>query len=1230
MWETSKEKRALAMKLSIKMIQIVPPDAILTILSPTMISSLFSSRAKKNNLLYDYVGSILDELVLSVNGHNDRILALITALTENGGGSNFDSRTNSNTISSLVKAMDSKTISQYFQLLCSFLGKAEQLPEQVESKMDTDEEDSDNAGDEPQTKEQHTFTGASVDTLQSMISLSKHAITSDSNDLLLSTTAILLRIAAFNEGNTVDSSSSASSSSNNDASKKKEDSKKDKKKKSKGTEEPSIVVVNRNEAVETSIQAIQAIEKSFENGFKSSEELKQFAKDHFMNFLSHCLGKLTTSVHQEKKGGNKGISESTSSGDALLLFLKNLWIIIGHFFTSKLVLTSKEGEEEKSIEQVYSQTNEAIQYLSSFTSSSIATSSSAFNEKKSTVLKYCENAISFLLTIFCSQLLGNEIDSEVLLSLPSLIQQFLPYSLDIKKEEKPSSSSSKKSKKVVEEEDDEEEEEPLEVRFLDVCIDLFSMNNNNESSSSSSSSSLKGLREIIKRLWNNIFVLMDEERISQSFFDLLIESAVEFDDHMEEDEINHHDQGMEGEEEDSEEEAEDDADEDEEEEEEDNAKGKKRKQSLSGKDNGKKKMKSDKNNKNKKQDEDVEDEEEDIVIKEEDMLDLLLTEEDGDDLLAKMKEGKLGGVHQHGDDDDDDDEMEEEEKGELLHFADADEALIKMMKLRQENRKKGILSMKRIQCLLKSRVLDILEVFIHRSKSGNILFSFLYPLLKGYQSAISSNLLQELQEGKAYCQRLYSLIINEFCKKKIVLKLDVKEASKGEGEEGEEEEVTSVEELQMEFIDEIKELLFLHQKLLISKNTSLKTLSSESFYFLLKLILQNTSSVVSSILPEEKKNDLYETIMKFVCHLLEKYYYSKNSNHSSTQKLQLSSRFLEELLLNRFSSFFLFYRNIREVVTITKEETEEEESSKNKKKEKKNSKSKKTTTTPVLSSPSSLSFIVMNHLNEGIKKCHFFSKKLQLIELINTILQKQLIGSNNGNHTKKNNNDSIILSKNHSTSEEFLSFLRNDFLQLFIRNYSETAQVVVDFAEEKHSVSASASSSSSSSAEKMKGNKKEYDTKNIRQFMSLLKSLLLLIEQISTSTGHHIICVLENLTDLNKLLTVLEHLNTVYEQASSSSSSSSAVAASSTSKEGKKGSSSSSKSSSSISPVLMEAIKENIAFIHQLKEETKEEVMEVEAVVPLNEEEKIEDQEKNDKKEKKSKSSSDKKKKSKN
>ena len=773
MWTTTKEKRALAMKLCVKIVSIVSADSIPIVVSNQMIQSILSSRTKKNNLLYNYTGVILEELVAAIGTKHDRLLALITILTHVGGGGNFDSRTNTNTLQNLVKSMDGETIQNYFHLLSGIIGKPIEVNEKADNEDEEENEDTMEVEEEKKDEATSIYHHPSIDALQSMISLSKHSNLTDPNVLFLPTTSILLRLSCFTTGKT--NNYQTVKTEKKDKKKDKKDSKK-KNSKKEVEEDTSADSEVSSQLVSHSIESVQTIEKTLfdeEENENIPEEINQFAKEHLMNYVHNSLNKLSTlstSSNQQQKGEESKEAPSSSSAgpNKTVEYLKDLWTIIGHLFESSLESISSsnnsmevDGEQEVdelSSALLYKQMNEIIQFFFNYL---IHKDLLSAEKKKHTMLKFSENAVSLLMTVFIYHLLGHELEHEIVLELPNLLKNLLENSLT------ETATKSKKIKKSQEDDDDDDEEEdPLEVRLLDLCIELLAMNNEQ---------SLKGARDVIKRLWNNIFLLLEEEEISQQFFDVLIDSVARFEDSA----------APEGEGEG--EENEDDADDDEEEEEEEEEQNKKKRKVEKSKKDNKKSKKS-------AEAEEDEHDDEDIMVSEEDMLDLLLTEEDGEDILMKMREGHLPEQehpHHPGDANSDDEEMDAEERAALLHFEGADEALVKMIKLRQESRKKGLLNMKKQQLLLKSRVLDILEVCIHRLKSSSILFSFFTPLLQGYVKCITSNLTQEIQEGKAFTVRLYQLIINELCKKKILFHFDSSSSD-------------DVEELQLEFVEEIK------------------------------------------------------------------------------------------------------------------------------------------------------------------------------------------------------------------------------------------------------------------------------------------------------------------------------------------------------------------------------------------------------------------------------------------
>jgi hypothetical protein len=1048
MWTSSKEKRALAMKLCVKIVAIVPADIIPVVVSPQMIQSILSSRAKKTNVLFGYTGSVLEELVAAVGQEkNDRLLALITILTHTGGAGNFDSRTQTTTLQNLVKTMDSNTILDYFHLLCGMIGKQIEIPQQVTYKEDEENDNDEMEVDEDEQKKgkEESITALhhpSIDALNSMMALSKHSNLTDPNLLLLPIATILIRLSSFKAGKTNNTTSATG----------KKDKKKDKKdkKNSKKDEEEAAPLGEKNEMIEKSIQSVQIIEKTLFEESKNTEipeEIVSFAKEHVMSFLNASLHKLSTLSHPHQQNRKKEEdaeqqqSSSGSSSNKTTEFLQNLWTVIGNFFQSSLKSSQQSNaanddkmEEEEEVEHlsvavVYKQMDEILSHFFAF----FTTKKELLQKekKKYSFLKYLENSSILLMIIFLSQLLGNELEHEIILELPNLLMSFFTNSLS-------GLTGGEKKKSSNEDDDEQSEEDPFEVRLLDICMDLLAVQNEN---------SLKGIRDVIKRLWNNIFLIMEEEAISQTFYDVLMDSVVQFEDTASAE--------QEGEEADEE----DDEENDDEEEEEDEPEQK-----------SNKKRKLDNKKKSQKRHAEEEEEEEDIVINEEDMLDLLLTEEDGDDILMKMREGHLP-EQQHHDHDDDDADLDEEEKATLLHFEAADDALVKMMKARQESRKKGLMNMKKQQLLLKSRVLDILEVVINRSKSSFILFSFLTPLLKGYIKCVTSNLIQDLPEGKSFTQRLHQVIINELCKKKLTLSFEQTDNDDNN-------------ELESEFFEEMKELVVLFEKkLLNSKVSALKSVGYESFYWLLKIAL-STSPHLSS---DSKRKELSSLIVEdCVLKSLNHFYFKKSHSSSSMQAAQMTIKFFEELFIHRFPSFFLYYKN-----SSSAEEMKEEKKSKGDKKTPRKSVS------ATGSSSEKEDYLIWKSLNDGFLKTNSFTKKLQIVELVNNTFIKlfQTFDSSKNTETvkvdkkKKQKEEqkpktNTANSNSSSQQNDLKVYLLTDFLPNYFSSFDEIMKSVLTSAKEKHLSTEEATEASQQKT------KKDFDTKNLRAFMNSLFSLL--------------------------------------------------------------------------------------------------------------------------------------------
>jgi hypothetical protein len=149
-------------------------------------------------------------------------------------------------------------------------------------------------------------------------------------------------------------------------------------------------------------------------------------------------------------------------------------------------------------------------------------------------------------------------------------------------------------------------------------------------------------------------------------------------------------------------------------------------------------------------DDDDDEDEEDITLDEDAMFDMLA--EDTQD----APDGR--------DIDDDDDESDT-----LQHTEDADGALVKMLEMRKQTRKKGLLDAKRIQLLNRTRAIDILEAIISKNSASSVLVPMIAPLLQCIRRVSSSTLIGSMQEGRAFLGRLRAVFESRICKEKFHL-----------------------------------------------------------------------------------------------------------------------------------------------------------------------------------------------------------------------------------------------------------------------------------------------------------------------------------------------------------------------------------------------------------------------------------------------------------------------------
>lgn len=114
-------------------------------------------------------------------------------------------------------------------------------------------------------------------------------------------------------------------------------------------------------------------------------------------------------------------------------------------------------------------------------------------------------------------------------------------------------------------------------------------------------------------------------------------------------------------------------------------------------------------------DDEEEDEEEDEVLSGEQAFDFLSTDfgmEDGED---EDEDGLSAKAMHHM---------------ALQHSEEADGALVQLLSLRRQSRKRGLMEAQRNQLLIRTRAIDILEILVHRAESSTILLPLFLPLLR--------------------------------------------------------------------------------------------------------------------------------------------------------------------------------------------------------------------------------------------------------------------------------------------------------------------------------------------------------------------------------------------------------------------------------------------------------------------------------------------------------------------
>lgn len=138
----NKEKKALAVALTMKLLHLVPSDDTMDLLlTDQFISFLNNSRRNTKAALHEFAGTILHELLLFAQTNTDRAKKILVAITRYGS-LNFDKSTNSRLVQSLIAVLSPDALLTLVEDLCKLLGtNTAAVASSTAMKVDDDEKE---------------------------------------------------------------------------------------------------------------------------------------------------------------------------------------------------------------------------------------------------------------------------------------------------------------------------------------------------------------------------------------------------------------------------------------------------------------------------------------------------------------------------------------------------------------------------------------------------------------------------------------------------------------------------------------------------------------------------------------------------------------------------------------------------------------------------------------------------------------------------------------------------------------------------------------------------------------------------------------------------------------------------------------------------------------------------------------------------------------------------------
>jgi hypothetical protein len=729
---SSHEKKSVAMRLSVKMIKLVPAEFIPLSLSKSLVKSLLSARINKKHTLHAIAGVTIRDLVSGVGNDSSCRLALSSAFVHYGSA-NFDSYTGITAVNSLLEGLGIKALTSHVKFLCGIIGIAygeenddennNKLPNHTPNKNKKMKKVSINDGDSDEDIENESHIAAAQSAIEALASLAKNSKIAPNRAFVCSTTiSVLVRVSCYGKGNTKEFVNILT---------KEKTPKKGSKKIKKETESTSDSgLLNA-----TMIECIGLTENKSINNDKITaypKIISDIASVKLLSLLADIGNNSLTQLDKSLNNGSNSIENRKKSHEKSPVVvdgsptLLQIAMSTSEYLSScniPLVRDSEEfiaGEDSDDDEDnkgkyatvALKSAYDAIKQLKLFNDKHITSSSSSSSDQNLSIAssKLCESFSSLLSQASFHCLTSKDVGM-------NLLQDISSSSLDIVGKVASNSNGVVTSKIKItsdqgddsDDSDSDDEDESAQCKIFDSCIDLLSVSGDH---------SVKGVRDASKKVWGSICQYCE---ISDELIETVIATIVG--DDVEEDNNNRNNEDDDN---DDEEEEEDDDDDEEEED---------------------TKLVVKKDNRKRTKDEVSDDEnEEDIMITEDNMMDMLA-----------------------GDDSNSDDEGASGDGMQLQHTANADGALAHMIQLRKQSRKQGLLNAKRGQLLIRTRVIDILEVIIQKCDKSEQLLPMFLPLLICLRKVQSSTFTQSLQEGRAFEQRLRILISEKLNQKRFHL-----------------------------------------------------------------------------------------------------------------------------------------------------------------------------------------------------------------------------------------------------------------------------------------------------------------------------------------------------------------------------------------------------------------------------------------------------------------------------